>query len=110
MLNINDITENRIEKNLKICSRAKLVHLPADKSFALDEFVHVQEQFVASRAEFLQGKNVEVETAVDDLIYLATAYPLDPCIDPVSQDEIKSLKAHYNHYMYQATLNCTKSR
>ena len=36
---INDITENRIEKNLKVVSRSMLVELPADQSFSLEAFV-----------------------------------------------------------------------
>ena len=40
---INDLVENRIEKNLKVISRILLVDLPTDRSVTLDEFVSMQE-------------------------------------------------------------------
>ena len=107
--NINDIIENRIEKNLKIVSKTMLVHLPVDQSFTLDEFVHLQKQNIGSSSHILQGKNVEIENAVEDLIKTITQYPLDPHIESVNPEEMVKLKKHYNHFMYQALLHCTKN-
>lgn len=107
--NINDIIENRIEKNLKVVSKSLLVDLPADKSFSLDEFVTIQEEHIKQKAVTLQGKNVEIEHAVEDLISIITLYQLDPHIDAVSAEDVQKLREHYNHFMYQALLNCTKN-
>ena len=107
--NINDIIENRIEKNLKIVSKTMLVDMPIDKSFSLDKFVAMQERNISRSGLLLQGKNVEIENAVGDLIKTITQYPLDPHIEGVNPEEILKLKKHYNHFMYQALLHCTKS-
>ena len=107
--NINDIIENRIEKNLKTVSKSLLVDLPADRSFTLEDFVMTQEQFIDKRSSQLQGKNVQVENAVEDLIEIITTYALDPHIEPVSPEDVDNLRKHYNHFMYQALLNCTKN-
>ena len=61
------------------------------------------------KAELLQGKNVQVENAVHDLIGLIKSYPLDPHIGAVRQEDADRLIGHYNHFMYQALLNCTKN-
>ena len=51
---INDVVENRIEKNLKIVSKTMLVDLPIDKSFTLEEFVRCQQEHIAKQAVLLQ--------------------------------------------------------
>jgi dynein heavy chain len=107
--NINDIIENRIEKNLKIVSKTLLVDLPRDKSFTLDDFVRCQQEHIRNQAVALQGKNIEIEHAVEDLVTVIQSYALDPHIEPVSVDDIVKLRAHYNHFMYQALLNCSKN-
>jgi dynein heavy chain, axonemal len=106
---INDIVENRIEKNLKFVSKAFLVDLPIDKSFTLEEFVRCQQDHIKKQAVFLQSKNQEVETAVDDLLHVITSYPLDAHIEGVSHEEADRLRSHYNHFMYQALLHCSKN-
>lgn len=69
IININDIMENRIENNLKALSKTVLVDLPQDaQTFALDEFVSMQESWIAQESEKLKSKNFEVESAVEDLI------------------------------------------
>ena len=107
--NINDIIENRIEKNLKTVSKSLLVDLPADRSFTLEDFVATQEKYILKKSSLLQGKNVQVENAVEDLIEIITTYVLDPHIEPVSPEDVDNLRKHYNHFMYQALLNCTKN-
>ena len=64
---INDIGENRIQKNLKQISRTILVSLPDGRTLALDEFVLMQEQSVKVATNLLAMKNVEIENAVNDL-------------------------------------------
>ena len=48
---INDIVENRIEKNLKIISRMTLCDLPKDRSVTLDDFVSMQVRNCEERSE-----------------------------------------------------------
>ena len=109
VININDLIENRIEKNLKTVSKSLLVSLPADEAFTLEDFVTMQENYISHKAELLQGKNVQVENAVQDLIGLIKSYPLDPHIAGVKTEDTDRLVSHYNHFMYQALLNCTKN-
>jgi dynein heavy chain len=107
--NINDIIEHRIEKNLKLVSKALLVELPNNRSFALDEFVLTQERFVKEKTVVLQAKNWEIETAVRDLVAAVCGYTLDPAIAPVEVAAIQQLTRHYNRLMYQALLNSSKN-
>lgn len=90
---VNDIIENRINKNLKLVSNTLLVDLPADKSMLLEEFVALQEQHVKARTAMLQAKNQEVENAVEDVFNLITAYPLDPHVGEVDPGEVQRVKA-----------------
>ncbi|GBG33121.1 Dynein heavy chain 5, axonemal [Hondaea fermentalgiana] len=107
--NINDIIENRIEKNLKVVSKTVLVDLPSDRSTQLSDFVAMQEKRIRVQSKFLHGKNVEIEHAVNDLMELVQSYPLDPHIDAVSQEEITNVKRNYRFKMYCALLKCTKN-
>jgi dynein heavy chain len=107
--NINDIIENRIEKNLKLVSRTLLVDLPDAESFTVEEFVRMQEKHISQQSTFLQGKNLEIEFAVSDLIKTISSYKLDGHVEEVSEEEIMKLKKHYNHFMYTALLHCAKN-
>lgn len=107
--NINDIIENRVEKNLKLVSKTLLVDLPDSESFTVEEFVRMQEKHIAQQSTFLQGKNLEIEYAVSDLIKTISGYKLDGHVEEVSEEEIMKLKKHYNHFMYQALLHCAKN-
>ena len=106
---INDIVENRVEKNLKVISRLNLVDLPKDRSVTLDDFVTMQEVNVHNTVELLKAKNTEVENAVEDLVSIVTSFPLDPSVGSVSRAEIDILRTHYNKLTYRALLNCTKT-
>eukprot|EP01138_Halocafeteria_seosinensis_P007479 gb/GECG01007645.1/.p1 GENE.gb/GECG01007645.1/~~gb/GECG01007645.1/.p1 ORF type:complete len:3314 (+),score=514.53 gb/GECG01007645.1/:1-9942(+) len=107
--NINDVIENRVENNLKVVSKALLVDLPENRTCNLDDFVQMQEEIVHEKVSLLQGKNVEIEHAVEDLTGLICSYPLDAHIERVKDEDIQKLHDHYNHFMYQALLNCTKT-
>ena len=98
---INDILEHRVEKNLRQVSRTAMVLLPDNASFSLEDFVTVQEQHIRSQTDVLKAKNVEVETAVEDLIELLLNYPLDGAVGAVSEDELNKLRLYYNGLMYQ---------
>jgi dynein heavy chain len=109
VVNINDIIENRIEKNLKIVSRTLLVDLSDSDSFTVEDFVKMQEKHIAKQSTLLQGKNLEIEFAVRDLIKTISGYKLDSHVEGIADEEIVKLKKHYNHFMYQALLHCAKN-
>lgn len=137
IVNMNDIIENRIEKNLKKVGKTILVDLPTgDGLLTLDEFVQKQEAFVKQQTRFLNAKNREIETAVQDLITHVRNYkfgehsfagPLSPTMvasDFASGQEMRSFKErespvtfehceyilkHYNNMMYQGLLQATKN-
>ena len=106
---INDIVENRIQKNLKLISRAILVKLPQDKSLSLDEFVQMQEVAVKKNSVYLVSKDLEVEMAVQDLFDLLSSLPVDPSVTPVSDEDINEVQKHFISLTYQALLNCTRT-
>jgi dynein heavy chain len=106
---INDIIENRIEKNLKIVSKALLVDLPENASFTLSEFVSMQQQHIKSKSYLLQGKNTEIKNAFNDLIGRILSYSIEDAIAPVSSEDIEKLRKHYNHFVYQALLHSAKN-
>ena len=108
VINMNDIIDNRIEKNLRTISKMQLVDLPSE-TIELEVFVKMQEKHVMNQAGVLQGKNVEIETAVADIIRLAVSYPLDPHIEPINESTKQAVKAYYNRTMYRAMLTTTKS-
>jgi dynein heavy chain len=107
--NINDIIENRIEKNLKIVSKTLLVDLPDSDSFTVEEFVKMQIKHIAQQSTLLQCKNLEIDYAVRDLIKTIDSYKLDGQNDSVVDEEVIKLRRHYNHFMYQALLHCAKN-
>jgi len=75
IININDIMENRIENNLKSLSKTVLVNLPQDaKTYTLEEFVEMQEEWIRVESQKLKSKNYEVEGAVEDLIQTICSY------------------------------------
>jgi len=109
IININDIMENRIENNLKTLSKTVLVNLPQDaQTYTLDEFVEMQEEWIAVESKKLRSKNYEVEGAVEDLIQTICSYQLDQHVEPISAEEIQKLSKYYNWSMYQALLHATK--
>lgn len=106
---INDIIENRIEKNLREVSKTLLLDLPDDVSFTVADFVQMQQNFISKKAVELQGKNKGIENAVHDLIFKICAFHIEPHLDQVSERDIEKLREHYNHFMYQALLHSAKS-
>ena len=106
--NINDIIENRIEKNLKVVSKTLLVDLPENSSFIVSEFVSMQQSHIVARSRLLQSKNTEIEHAVNDLVQKIVSYRLEGPFDSVSKDDVNKLCRHYNHFMYQSLLHSAK--
>jgi dynein heavy chain len=58
-----DLTENRVESNLRAISSTMLVELPADRSFTYDDFVQTQARFQKKQSELLAIRNEEVSAA-----------------------------------------------
>lgn len=113
IIKINDLVENRIEKNLKLIARTVLVDLPENKSVTLDDFVSMQEYAVREKTQVLVSKNLEVETAVEDLIVMLRRFPLDESVpgfdEPENSKELESLQRHYNRLTYQALLSSARN-
>jgi dynein heavy chain len=106
---VNDLTDNRIDANLKQVANVLLVRLPEDAELvSLDEFVEMQERHVRETTDFLVTKSLEIETAVNDMLGMIVAFEFDPHVQAVTESEIIKVKAHYNWSMYQALLNATK--
>lgn len=112
-IHVNDIIENRIEKNLKEISNLILIVFPTDNiQISLDHFVKMQDTHIDQNQCFLMSKNEEIERAVDDLNEIVNNYHLDSeSKDNDSSeylvDEAKKLKKYYFWYLYQALLNAT---
>ena len=66
----------------------------------------MQEMKVRTESEILVAKNLEVETAVEDLISELARYPIEGALDTES---INQLRIHYNKMLYTALLNCVKN-
>ncbi|KAL7690391.1 putative AAA+ ATPase domain, dynein heavy chain region D6 P-loop domain-containing protein [Plasmopara halstedii] len=119
---VSDAIENRIEKNLVLVSKACLVHLPTNQSFALDEFVRMQEKHVVTITKQLGAKNVEIENAVEDVLRLICECHLDgsSASDAVlsvtgsrnamcSAEAIEAFRNFYQNLFYRSLLTCTKN-
>ena len=96
---INGIIEHRIERNLKLVSKTLLVNFP-DTTVNMEDFNKDVEAHCESQATMLQIKNVEIESAVDDMIAIIARYPIDKDLFTLSEDAAKSLKRHYSRFMY----------
>jgi len=106
---VNDIIENRIENNLKAVSKARLIDLPQNASFTVSDFLSIQRSHIMSRAVILQNKNIEIESAVDDLVEQIKSYEFDSPDEFVKEEDIFKLREHYNQFMYQALLHSAKN-
>jgi dynein heavy chain len=108
VMKINDIVENRIQKNLKQISRAVLISLPYERTVTLEEFVLMQESSVRANTNLLAMKNLEVETAVTDLFNVVSTTAIDPSIEPITRKDFEGVYNHFNSMTYQALLNCVR--
>ncbi len=109
VMKINDIVENRIQKNLKQISRTVVVSLPDGRAVTLDEFVLMQETSVKAYTYQLSMRNLEVENAVNDLISIINTSQLDASVPPVPMEDIDEVHDHFCSMTYQAYLNCVKT-
>lgn len=108
VMKINDIVENRIQKNLRLITKTVLVSLPYDRAMTLEEFVEMQEASVKTCTHQLAIRNLEIETAVNDLISIIDPSSIDPSIEPTSVDDMEAMRAQFNSMTYQALLTCVK--
>ena len=107
--NINDIIEHRIEKNFKVVSKTLLIDLPNNKAFTVSDFVSMQQSHIFERSNLLQGKNTEIENAVEDLVSIISAYDFKSPRESVIKEDTTKLREHYNHFMYQSLLHSAKN-
>ena len=112
--NINDMAENRVERVMKSVGKTLLADLPTLESFTLASFIKRQAEHVKKVGRTLVGKNEQVQEAVQDLINLATSFPLTgspqgPSAPRVRPKDIDALMKHYNSFMYHQLLLATKS-
>ena len=95
-----------------------LVKLPNDRTFTLTEFVNLQQELVNSKAGKLQGMNVQIEAAVEDMITLVKSYPLNPAIEGMCFVKYSfvnttnqfffskvSISHQYNNFFFQSVLD-----
>ena len=107
---INDLIENRVESNLKQISKTLLVDIPSDSTFTLEQFVSMQEKVTKKKTDMMDAKNLEVERAVEDLIDVVVAFPMeDSGSTSISEETTQKLRDHYSRLMYLAILNTTKN-
>ena len=107
---VNDVVENRIESHLRTVSSCRLLDL-ADGTEVLSPAAFVEQTCaqIRERAAGLQGKSIEMENAVDDLIAVATgSRSLHSSVPAASQEDIQRFKRHYHHFLFQALLHGTK--
>lgn len=100
VLGINGIIEHRIERNLKLVSMTVLVSFPESGTVTTDDFFREVEAFCRAQTLVIQTKNVEVESAVDDLLSIVSHYPIDKDLFALSDDAARSVKRHYARFMY----------
>ena len=74
---ISDLITNRIEGNIEIIAHTRLVNIPKDHSYTLEQFAAVQERMVSKKEKVMDSKNFEVECAVNDLVQLVREYDLE---------------------------------
>eukprot|EP00462_Mataza_sp_D1_P017376 CAMPEP_0175163132 /NCGR_PEP_ID=MMETSP0087-20121206/25561_1 /TAXON_ID=136419 /ORGANISM="Unknown Unknown, Strain D1" /LENGTH=4572 /DNA_ID=CAMNT_0016451765 /DNA_START=103 /DNA_END=13822 /DNA_ORIENTATION=+ len=105
---INDIVENRIEKNLKFMRTLILVNLP-NEAVTLSNFQTDQAKHVEQCKNALEAKNSEVKRAVDDLIRLVKSYVFaNPDTEPTDQLDINFVQLHYNNKTFHSLLDSAK--
>ena len=73
---INDILENRVRNNFRKIANLCLLDLPADRSFQRDEFIKTQNKAISITKKVLIEKNMEIETAINDLINDVKNFPI----------------------------------
>eukprot|EP00937_MAST-01D_sp_MAST-1D-sp2_P000194 g194.t1 len=107
--NINDIIDNRVERVIKSVGRTLMIDLPRQESCTLESYLARQAVHMEKTKQDLVSKNTLIETAVQDMLNLATSYPLEASVGSVSKDEILKILTHFNHMLYQSLLQATKN-
>ena len=107
--NVNDIIDNRIEKNLVIISNALLVNLSEQSSFTVSEFLDMQKSHIKNCSRLISGKNIETENAVEDLIQKVVTYQIESPGEEVAEADVNQLRQHYNSFTYQSLLHSAKT-
>lgn len=107
-IQIEDIVQNRIEKNLHFVNSLLLVNL-AETSCTLQVFQDEQATHIDRCTNALVAKNSEIERSVNDLLGVVSTYPISsPDIPPTDPLDVNFVKLHYCTRMYHSLLNSTK--
>jgi dynein heavy chain, axonemal len=114
---INDIIENRIQKNLRMISKTILVSLPSERAVTVEEFVVMQETAVKNATNFFAMKNIEIENAVYDIFDILTAPNAMPLLDEergvsipmISKEVLNEVHQHFENLTYQSLLSSIKT-
>jgi hypothetical protein len=73
-------------------SKTLLVDLPDCAAFTVEDFVKMQEKHIAKQSTALQGKNLEIEFAVRDLLKTISSYKLEVHVEEVNEEDMAKLK------------------
>mmetsp|Transcript_22862 Transcript_22862/g.57026 ORF Transcript_22862/g.57026 Transcript_22862/m.57026 type:complete len:4419 (+) Transcript_22862:2-13258(+) len=106
---IQDLVDNRIDRNVRMIAGLDLVDLRMDESYTLDTFVAMQEKHTKDLTTVIRAKSMEVEAAVADLIALIQAFPREHVQEEVSEEEISKIRAHFASELYLAVLQATST-
>eukprot|EP00756_Hemistasia_phaeocysticola_P003201 Hpha_TRINITY_DN12121_c2_g2::TRINITY_DN12121_c2_g2_i1::g.81783::m.81783/K10408/DNAH; dynein heavy chain, axonemal len=99
-----DITVNRIQSNLQFVATAKLVSLPEDMCFGLEQFLSMQEKYIRHQSEFMDARGREVERAVEDILDSVARHTPGR---EMGAEVAANFKTHYHRLMLKAILSGT---
>jgi len=107
---LKDIVSNRLERNQSVIRALPLVEMPEEgTTLPLDKFVGMQTKFSTEQTAVMREKNVEVESAMRDLVRQILAYELAYVTTVVEQSDIDHLSNYFAKATYQAVLSCTRA-
>ena len=107
---LKDVVANRLERNQSVIRALPLLEMPdAETTLPLDKFVSMQTKFATEQTVIMREKNIEVESAMRDLVRQILAYELSYVSQTVEQSDINSLSEHFAKTTYQAVLACTRT-
>ncbi|ETO09364.1 hypothetical protein RFI_28011 [Reticulomyxa filosa] len=106
---VNDILENRCHQNFRVIGDMCLLDIPVDQSFQKEEFLKCQQKAIEKTRAILQEKNLEVETALVDIIKNIQEFPIQDESIKTSTRQLNKVKHFYQDLTYQSVLSCIKT-
>merc|ERR1740138_121523 len=93
---LKDIVANRLERNQSVIRALPLVEMPEEgTTLPLDKFVAMQTKFSTEQTTVMREKNVEVESAMRDLVRQILSYDLQYVTQVVDQADIDNLSQYF---------------